>query len=171
MKKIIILFALLIAVSLSVNAQTINTLYTRATTDILTISNWSPWANAVDSSNQKYSKPFDISKYDSINCWVKNSTSPARGYADVKTYLLVGFNTSGTSIATYSFATNDSTRVLCDSTVSKNTVLSFYGVGVQTNGATIGKLCLTPYILGAAGTYCNHSNDILNYVFVCHKRQ
>ena len=179
MKKTLILVLLLIAMFSLTQSQgqtlptkTSSVIYSSSANDIILVPSWSPWANAVDSSNKKYSSPFDISKYDSINCWVANSTSPSRGYADVKTVLLVGFNTSTSASApAISFATNDTSRVLCDSTVSKNTVLTFYGVGVQVNGATFGKLALTPYCIGAVGTYCNHSNDILNYVLVCHKKQ
>jgi hypothetical protein len=174
MKKTLILALLLIAMFSLAQSQTSKsaTIFSSSMNDIILIPSWSPWANAVDSSNKKYSSPFDISKYDSINCWVINSTSPSRGVVDLKTVLLVGFNTS-TSAASpaISFATNDTTRVLCDSTVAKSTVMTFYGVGVQTNGATFGKLALTPYCLGAAATYCNHSNDILTYVLVCHKKQ
>ena len=171
MKKTLIVVLLLIAMFSLAQSQTFNVIKQNTTTDIIIIPSWSPWANAVDSSNKKYSKVFDISAYDSINCWFLSSTSPSRGVTDLKTVLLVGANVGSPTSPAFDFATNDTTRVLCDSTIGKSAVLTYQTVGIQTMGLPYGKLALTPYCLGAATTNCNHSNDILNYVLICHKRQ
>ena len=176
MKNIIlVILALVLCVSLT-NAQTpvnrggseLTPSNLWSTHDIQIISAWSPWTNLTDSTNKKYSSVFDVGKYDSISCFVLGTTT--RGVVDVKTVLLVSFDGSN-------FATNDTTRVLCDTVVSKSTVLAQFknatsgSQWVATDGALKAKLALTPTVsTGASATYANHSNDILYYYLICHRR-
>ena len=177
MKKIILAFALLIAMFSLAQSQTIyyyggsdmapTNLFN--TIDVISIPTWSPWTNATDSTNKKYSSVINIAKYDSISCFFYGTTT--RGVTDLKTVLLLSFDGSN-------FNTNDTTRVLCDTIVGKSTVLAQFSNAtsgspwVSTAGATMGKLALTPTVsTGVSTTYCNHSNDILNYFLVCHRRK
>jgi hypothetical protein len=164
MKKIILVITLLIVVSLTVQSQTfVNQGGSELTQsnlfnpiDIMKVSAWSPFT---DSSATYYSVPFDVSKYDSIDCWIRSTS--VWGVPDFKTELLVAFDN-----------TNFTTAVIgtvADTVSAKTEVLTHYGK-VGTAGATKGKLKLTPVVTGAATTACNRTDAIINYIFICHRR-
>lgn len=164
MKKIILVTILLIAVSLTMQSQTfVNRGGSELThtnlfcpIDIIKVSDWS--AFAADSSATVYSATFDISKYDSLDCWVRATS--VLGSPNFYIALLGAFdNINFTSASLGQIA--DSTSVLTE-------VLTHSSYGALTKGTTVGKLKLVPSVLGA--TTFNRKDDIINLIIVGHRR-
>jgi hypothetical protein len=166
MKKTLVLFALLIAVSFALQSQTLTQIEASdlSSTNMFNpvsvnaILSWSPWTG-IDSTTVIYSTPFDIPRFDSIDCWVRSTS--VWGVPVFKAELLGGFDVSNFTTAVLG--------IVNDSTSAKTEVLTHYGK-VATLGATKGKLKLTPYNLGAPTTDCNRSDVIINIYFVGHRR-
>ena len=165
MKKLLVVLAILLCASFA-SAQTFvndrgsdlsNTNLFRPV-DIITVTSWSAFAS--DSSATTYSVPFDISKYDSMDCYVRATST--WGVPVFTATLLVGFdNTNFTSTAVGTIA---------DTTSVKSKVLSYVGT-CPTRGAKMGKIKLVPQVTGATTTDCNRTDDSINFILLAHRKQ
>ena len=159
-KNLLVLVTLALMIAPCAFAQTVNTTNYGGTVvqpvDVLSVTSWQPFLS-LDSTKTYYSSTFSIAPYDSIACWVSDTSY--NGTPKFTATLQTTFDKT--------YWETGSSRTMVDTTTAKlEGRLTFYGK-IATQGATYARIAVAGS--SAAGPY-NRTDDLINLYLVCHKR-
>ena len=153
MKKIL-LIGLLLLTSYGVQAQKFDYLDGTYQTDLIAVQAWKPFTT--DSSTTVYSQNFNFSKYDTIYCWARATS----------TYLVPKFTvTLQASFDRINYATTTPGVVMDTTNIALQTLV--YKGTLATYGAT---WCRLKFVPVATGALPNSGTSVINVYLLCHKR-